>query len=157
MAKYKVDIFRVLNAISNGDQSYFDDLTEIQLKSISPVVLQMWILGANNKLDGRIMMTDAFVNTYAFSLSKKTKLLCKLLCISNDFGTNTRFTFNKIKTSNDNFLVSLTKRYYNLSDEHAIQESRLMTEEDFVSMGIELGFDKDEEKKLNNAIIQRFR
>ncbi|MBT8449361.1 MAG: hypothetical protein KJO69_06705 [Gammaproteobacteria bacterium] len=157
MAQYKVDIFKVLEHISNGDMSFFDDLTESQLKSVSPIVLQMWVMGANNNLDGRVVMTDEFVNQYAFTLGKHNKLLLKLMCVANNFGTYTRYKFTKPKASRDSFLISLTKQYYNLSDEHASQDYRILTKEDFESMGSELGLEADEAKKLKNAIIQRFR
>ncbi|MCK5019464.1 MAG: hypothetical protein KAS32_20565 [Candidatus Peribacteraceae bacterium] len=156
MSKYKVDIHKVLRNISKGDMSFIDNMSDNDVKSVSPIVLQMWILGANSNVEGRAVLTDLYVNSYAFSLSNHPRLLLKLLCVANNFGEIPRFGFVKQGKSDSNYMVNLVQQYYNLSTEHAEEDLRVLTEKDLRQIGLELGLDKDELKKLDNAIIQRF-
>lgn len=148
---YKVDIYKLLNGIANNKLDTLDKLSEEELKSVSPYVLQMWIKGADNNLNNRLVLTNEFANQYMFGLSDHPKLLYRLLCYANDFGQDTRFYFQKKKKRNsNNFKLKTIMKYFNYDENHASDIIPLLSIEDILTIGEELGYDKDEMKKLNN-------
>jgi len=148
---YKVDIFKLLSGMASNKMDALDDLTEAELKSVSPYVLQMWVKGADNNLENRLVLTNEFANQYMFSLGDHPKLLYRLLCYSNGFGQDTRFYFpKKKKTSSHNFTLKTLMKYYSYDERHASDIIPLLTAEDILTIGEELGYEKDDMKKLKN-------
>jgi len=148
---YKVDIFKLLGDIASGKMSSIDGLSEDELKTVSPYVLQMWIKGANNYLDSRIHLTNAWVNPYIFSLQNHPKLLFKLLAYANDLNTEVRFSFKKRKpVKSNNFTVQTLMKYYKENESHAADLIPLLSIENIMDIGGQLGYEKDELKKLKN-------
>ncbi len=69
--KYKVDIFKLLNAITMGDSEFIRNISDDDLKSVSPVVVQQWLMGANNNSGGRMALMNEIANPYIFSVKNK--------------------------------------------------------------------------------------
>jgi hypothetical protein len=146
--KPKTDIFVILNKISSGDTNYIDTLSEEELKSISPYVIQMWIKGADSNLDARMVLTNELVNKYVFSLADHKKLLYKLLCVANGYGDNPYYKFKKKKESSCNNLINLIAEYYKQPLQHAKDSLKLLSIDSIVEIAELLGRDKKDIKKL---------
>lgn len=150
MKNYKLDIFKVLNKISHNDYDFVDHLSEDELKSISPYVLQMWIKGADNNLDARMVLTNEVVNPYVFSLGDHKKLLYKLLCVSNGFGIDTRYYFKKKSKPQLNKTSALISKYYECTIKEALDcvNVNLLDKNDIKFITQELGLDSKETKEI---------
>lgn len=139
--------------MANNKMDALDKLSDEELKSVSPYVLQMWAKGADNNLDDRITLTNEFANPYMFSLGDHPKLLFRLLCYSNGFGVDTRFHFKKKnKINSRNFITKTLMKYYEYDERHAIDVIPLLSKDDIMTIGEELGYEKDDIKKLKNEI-----
>ena len=151
MAKeYKVDIFKLMHSISNGDMDIIDSYSEDELKTISPYVISMWMKGADNNVDLRSILMNDYLNKYMFSLGNHKKLLFKLLCISNNIDPNTRYSFkNKLKKTASK-LTKLVAQFHNCSDKHADDIINFLTEDDVIDIASRLGHDKKEVKVYIN-------
>ena len=148
---YKVDIRKLLNDMAGGKMSAIDKLSEEELKSVSPYVLQMWIKGADSNVNYRMVYTNAFANHYMFALGHHPKLLYKLLCYANDLNESTRFYFQKrTKAKSTNFTVGTLMKFYEMDERHAIDIMPILTSHEVLEIGKQLGYDKDEMKKLKN-------
>lgn len=153
---YKVNIHKLLDNISHDRRDRIDQYSDEDLKSVSPYVLLMWIMGANNNLGIRALLTDEFVNRYVFALSSRKKLLLKLLCMANGYEIDTKYRFRNPQKQKQSYLVSLVAKYHNVPERRAQEDMRIYSADDFREIGVELGLDKDENKKLENAISKRF-
>jgi len=148
---YKVDIFKLLNGIASNKMDALDNLSEEELKTVSPYVLQMWIKGADNNLENRLVLTNEFANQYMFPLGDHPKLLYRLLCYSNDFDEETKFYYQKKKKiKTHNFTLKTLMKYYGYDERHASDIIPLLSAEDILSIGEELGYEKEDVKKLKN-------
>lgn len=137
--------------MSGGKMSAIDKLTEEELKSVSPYVLQMWVKGATSNLDYRMLYTNEFVNPYIFTLSDHPKLLYKLLCYANDLNEDVRFYFqSRKKTKSTNLTLKTLMAYYKMDERHATDIIPVLSPDDIIDIGEQLGYDKDEMKKLKN-------
>ena len=146
---YKVDIFKLLGDMSKGKMSSIDSLSDEELKSVSPYVLQMWVRGASSNLEARIQLTNEFVNPYIFTLQDHPKLLFKLLCYANGLNEEVRFQFKKKSSKKSTeFKVKTLMKYYNYNYSHASDILPLLNERDLLEIGEDLGYEKDELKKL---------
>lgn len=145
---HQVDIFSILNDISQGDTSFIDSFSEEELKSISPYVIQLWIKGADSNLDARMVLTNELVNKYIFSLADHKKLLLKLLCAANGFGGHPYYQFKKKKTSSVSNLLKLLMEYYNINQTHATDALQLLSVNDITEIAESLGYDNKDIKKL---------
>jgi hypothetical protein len=153
---YKVNIHKLLDNISHDRRDRIDQYSDEDLKSVSPYVLLMWIMGADNNLDIRAVLTDEFVNQYTFALANRKKLLLKLLCVSNGYKIDTRYRFRNPQKQKQSYLVSLVAKYHKVPEKRAQEDMRIYDADDFREMGVELGLDKDEVKKLETAITKHF-
>lgn len=150
---YKVDIFKILKDISYNRMSAIDKLSDEELKSVSPYVIQMWVKGADNNMNVRMPLTNDYVNQFIFTLSDHPRLLLKLLCCANGFEIDTRFKFNKKKKRKSmNFVIQTVMKYYGHNETHATDILPLLFNDDILSIGEDLGYEKDDMKKLKNEI-----
>lgn len=146
---YKVDIMQLLNDIGKGNMSAIDKMSPDEVKSISPFVLQMWINGADVHVNTRINLTNRMVNPYIFNLQDHPKLLFKLLCYTNDLNERVSFRFRKKKSAKKhNFKINMLVDFHRCTINKAKDLLLLYSERDLLEIGEELGYEKDELKKL---------
>jgi hypothetical protein len=154
--RYKTNIHGILKHIAHDERDKLSKYTDEELKTVAPYVLLMWIMGADNNTDARVLLTDELVNGYVFALANHKRLLLDLLCLANGYGVNTKFYFSNPQKKQGSFLVSMLSRYYNISEQQAFEDLRVHTEDDIREIGQELGLEKDEVKKLENEISKNF-
>ena len=152
MTNYKVDIFKILNGISQNDLSLIDTLSEEELKELSPFLLQLWLKGADNNVNGRILLMNELLNPYTFSLSQHKKLLYKLMCVCNGFKIPTRFHISKRKKKTVQKHIKIIMEYYQCSEREAIDYGDIFEKTDIIVIAENMGYDSNEIKDITSNI-----
>lgn len=128
------DLFAFMKAMNNGDFSFVDNMTDEEVKKISPYVLLMWVAGAQSNESIHLAVTNAFVNPYVFSLNKHPRLLLKLFISANcDIG-NTRYKFIKSGASEKSTVIKQIADYYGLTYSQARDIMQLLSEENLAEL-----------------------
>lgn len=112
----KVDLFEALRAISGGDYRFFDKLDDVDIKTLSPYLLLLWMRAPSSDASIRTELTNEFVNPYVFNLSGHPRLLFKLFVAAQGGYGNCRYRFEKSKRDKR---VAIVAEYRNISDEKA--------------------------------------
>lgn len=130
MSEKKYDLFGFFNSACSGDFEKVDQMTDEEVKSLSPFVLMMWANGAQQNAGTHIIMTDLYCNDVVFSQAKHPRLLLKLFIAANcDLG-NTRFKFKKSVSSEQSSLIKLVANYYQCGYDEARDYCRILSQED---------------------------
>lgn len=107
-------LFNFLTEMNKGNFSYVDDLSDEDVKKLSPYVLSMWVGGATDaSRPYRTIATANVCTPYVFSLSKHPRLLLKLYVAANGgISDGTRYKFHKSVSKNTEKTIMLFARYY---------------------------------------------
>lgn len=95
MSNNNSDLFEFFNRMNAGDLQYVDNMSDEEVKKLSPYVLLMW--NASDKA-ARPIHTLSVAHAVAdkvFTLSKHPRLLLKLFISANCNISKTRYVFNK--------------------------------------------------------------
>ena len=124
------DLFSYLRNVNDGNYKHIDNMTDDELKKISPYVLTMWGNGAVDNNEIHTIVTNAYYNDKVFSLSKHPKLLLKLFMAANTDIDNTRYQFRKATGSSEMKKYKAIGDYYNVSLDVAKQYATILEESD---------------------------
>lgn len=124
------DLFGFFQKANEGDFRYVDNMSDEEVKAISPFVLLMWANGAVENRPIHTIMTDTYMNDKVFSLSKHPRLLLKLFVAANSGIDKTRYSFLKYGASKSNKVVEGIADFYNCSLSEARDFARILTEDD---------------------------
>ena len=132
-----------------NNMDYIDSLSQEELDSISPYVIQLWLRGADNNEHSRMVITNEVCNPYIFSLAIHKTLLLKLMCVANGLGVRTSYSFRK-KRKVFNFPLSLgiIMDYYDYSESDAKESFDLMSKKDIMELAELVGSESETIKKL---------
>lgn len=111
-----MNIHYVLGRITAGDYDFFIDMTEEELKEISPYVICLWLRGANENRWAHTIMTDVYVNSKLFELHKHPKLLFMLACHANEGIDETRYSFKKDVKETETSTIKLIMREFQCNE-----------------------------------------
>jgi hypothetical protein len=139
-----VNIFDALKAISIGNTTFFEKLSDADCKSLSPYVLLLWSKHPDNHIKERLIFSNEICNPFMFSLSKHPRLLYALLCQSNGFGY-CRYSFAKHATDKR---LSLISEYMNVSSQKAKEILPRLSHKALMEMANELDWSKKQIKEL---------
>jgi len=146
---YKLDIFSLLNKISSGDTTAFRLLSEEEQKEFSPYVMQMWLKGANNNLDARLVLMNEVSNQYVFNLQQHKNLLYKTFCVAHGYGMKTHYKFQKKgRSSLSKVSEKVLMDYYGYRQQEAQDALQNLSCDDIVYIAEKLGYEKDEIIKI---------
>jgi hypothetical protein len=124
------ELFSFFDAMNSGKFSYVDDMSDAEVKQLSPFVLLMWVAGATSNNDIHTIVTNSFVNPYVFSLSKHPRLLLKLFISANSDIDNARYKFVKSGASERSTAIKNAAHYYGLTYQQAKDIMPLLSDED---------------------------
>ena len=130
----KVDLFGFFKEANNGNFAYIDELSDEEVKSLSPFVLTMWANGAQSNTAAHVILTDLYMNDKVFSLSKHPRLLLKLFIEANSGMGNTRYKFVKSVSSRESADTKMIANHFNVGYDVAKGYRELMTDEDLKTM-----------------------
>lgn len=144
----KLDMFEVLRRINHKDYHWFDSLSDDQQKTFIPLVTTRWASGTSDAR--QIIFINEIVNKYTFLCSTKHKgLLYRLLCIcTNDINRRYKWLKRPKRGSSMPITVNVIKEYVGCNTNHALDNIHLLTLDDILQMGSELGYTKTEISKI---------
>lgn len=150
MSKYSTDIFSVLSAIDKKDFSFFEKLSEKEMKDISPFILMRWLSGTVEP--AQIYLLNELVNSHVFSLQKHKELMIRLLMLCTD-GKVKRYKWSKLKnTSNSPNCIGVIKEYFKYNNKEAKDALQLLSKQDILSYAEQLGRQDDELTKIRKEL-----
>lgn len=128
------DLFGFLNKVNSGDFDAVDRLDDDDVKKLAPVVMQMWVHGAQTNTAEHVILTDTYCNPYVFKLYKHPKLLLKLLVHANSGMGNTRYKFVKSVTKEESSLYKLIATHYDCSVREAKEIKQMLSDDDITAI-----------------------
>lgn len=151
MSDNKVNIFDVLNKLSEKDSSFYDQLSDEQKKSVHPYVVMKWLTGTSNAK--QVFFVNELVNTKVFAFSRHPKLLYQLMTVCTS-GNKSRYYWNKgpTKSSGSDQAIEVIRQYFNYSTTHAKQALPLLNSEQIIDYAHQLGWSKEQITKLNKQL-----
>ena len=149
MAERKLDLFKTLSQISKKNITYYDSLTEQEIKEFVPFVIQRWLSGTTNKQ--QIYLLNEIVNQHIFNLGTQYKdLLFYLLSIACS-GKTQKYSWNKLPTKSQTSKptsLGIVCEYYKYSYKEGKEALALLTHEDVIWCGEQLGKQDEEITKV---------
>ena len=147
-----LDIFKVFTKINSGDLNYFASLTAEEQKSISPLVLLMWM--QNSSMDGQVLYLNEFVNRYLFSsLKDEPEAAFMMLQLGSRINHDKRYQWkkrctNKGRSDTIKNVLGVLCQYFEEPSHKLSHYLDRMSIDDFLGICDELGIQDDEKKKL---------
>lgn len=147
--KSKPTIFQVLQAIDDGS-SFFDDLSDEDLKSYQPYVLTRWMAGSNNA--NIVLFLNEMQNVYNNSLHRHKRLLFRLLQTTRGSSIRPKWIAPPKKTKAESLSASVVQESVGCSKREAQQLLVNLSPETILAEAERLGWQKDDIKKLKQEL-----
>lgn len=129
MSKNNADLFEFFNKMNQGNIDFVDQMSDDDVKKISPYVLLMWHPVDKAAKPIHTLSVAHVVTDKVFSLSKHPRLLLKLFIAANGGISKTRYEFKKLKKA-ECPKVEMIAKFYNVSLSNAIEYSEILTDDE---------------------------
>lgn len=152
MTTPKLDIFRVLSAISSKQRTFYQNLSEDEQKAFQPFLVQRWLSGTPRASD--VVLLNELANYAMFPLQRHKQLLYQLLVAVNS-GDRQRYVWNKLPTKNTTGkpnAIRCVVEYLNYNTSQAVEALQLLDRDAVVSMAEQLGWQPDEIAKVKKEL-----
>lgn len=154
MKNYKLDLFEILRRIDSGDINYFNNLSEAEMKEISPVVLMRWMSCCTkdkNNLDQVLYLND-LVNKLVFNFYYHKDLLIRMLMICSNKRNKKYEWLSKQAGKNHKHAISVLRERFGYSSREATGVLHLFNKDDMLEMASDLGWQKKEIDDLKTEL-----
>jgi len=144
----KLNLFVLLAAIDNKDYNFYDNLSAQHKKQFVPLLTSRWLTGTHDRL--QIILNNAMVNKYVFTLHKHPALLYKLMVASNT-GEAGRYTYPKTKKKDSvdqPVTVAVLQQYYGVSSKQAQEMIQYTHQGEVLEFAYQLAYDDTDIKKI---------
>lgn len=151
MADRKLDLFKLLDAISCKKVEYYTNLSDEEKKEVQPFVIMRWLTGTYNKQ--QVFLLNLLANRVVFDLQHHKQLLYDVL-ITTTSGKSQRYVWNKPPGSNkkNKLAIDVLCKYYGYSTRVAAETLNVVTPEDILDCAEQLGWQKDDMTKLKKEL-----
>lgn len=126
-----MNIHHVLSRVNAGDYDFFLNMTEDEVKELSPYVLALWLRGAQHNRPEHVIMTDMILNTKLFTLNRHPKLLYLLACYANCDMGDTKYYFNGDKKEGNAKRTKLVMREFQCNEGAAKMYEKFLSDDEF--------------------------
>jgi len=157
--KYKLDAFRLLNAIDNRDFKFYDSLNEEEKKGFAGVVAMRWMSSAKNMSSfaemWNIIATNDNVNKNLWSskLSGHPKLIYLTMAMSGIGHYQRHQWINAPSKRNTGPVFDFIRKIYPMASDSELELFLIMNDVgDFVELATDMGWTKPEITKLKNEL-----
>ena len=151
----KLDIFQVLDHISNKDINFYRNLTEEEQKAFMPLVVMRWLSGTSSAR--QIYFLNELVNPHIFTSHQHKELLFYLMTVCAP-GKKQRYFWNKTlskKSTATPTAVSVIREYFGYNTLEAIDAMKLLSNDNIMLYAEELGTQTDQLSKLKKELKGR--
>ena len=146
----KFDLFSFLDKLNHRDFNAYTELSAEDKKAVSPLVVMRWLSGTSDP--AQLLMLNEYVNKYVFNLGTEKELLFKLMAACCSGGVR-RVSWIKGPSAPKNTLsADVVRKTYECSTREAVSYLEVLTELDIMNMAEDLGWSKEELKKLKLEI-----
>lgn len=121
------DIFQFFSKMNAGDISFVDEMTEEEVKKLSPYVLLMWTATDKSARPFHVLSTAHVVSDKVFSLQKHPRLLLKLFIAVNGGISNTRYAFSKQARVKNDPSVKNIALFYGVTETDAAEYKSILS------------------------------
>lgn len=145
--KHSLDIFEVLKQLDRKNFEVYENLTEEERKSFSPLVIMRWMSGISDQR--QVYFLNTIVNPLVYNLGDHRGLLAKLLSVTTD-GKVKRYQWQAMKSKKNSHKYSLKviTEFYGYSMREANKVKHLISKDDLIEMAENLGWTKNDIKEL---------
>jgi len=158
--EYKLDLFPLLDDISEKNLGRYDTFTEENIKAFTPYLIMRWLTNCNynqNVTAHQIYFLNELVNPYAFEFTKRDcmhkKLLYQLLTISTT-GKKCKYSFLKVKKKIPllPLATKIVQEVFSYSSKDAEDATLVLSDEAIIDMAEQLGRQDGELKLLKREL-----
>jgi hypothetical protein len=142
-------LFSFLAKLNAGDLGAYESLSETDKKAMHPLVIMRWMSGTQDPL--QILKLNTRVNPFVFNQSFSKEVLFKLIA---SCGTGRkRVQWIKGPTNkHQNLATTVLAETYGCSPREAVEYLQFLADSDLMDMAAELGWSKEELKKLSQEL-----
>jgi hypothetical protein len=140
------DLFHFLGQLNKRNLQAYDKLTPEGQKAAHPFVIMRWLAGTSD--EAQIIRLNEFVNKHVFGLGKEKELLFKLLAAACTGKTSRTKWLKGPGSQSKQLALEAIKQWYGCSTREANMYLPRLTSPMILEFGEELGWDKDDMKKL---------
>lgn len=152
MADRKLDLFKLLDAISRKQIGYYETLADDEKKEFQPFVIMRWLTGTVDKR--QVYLLNAIINPVVFDIGQQHKQLMYNLLVACSSGKHQRYGWVKAPGTNrkGKLTINVICQYFGYGIRTAIDAAKLLQPEDILGYAEELGWQKEDIAKLKKEL-----